>query len=200
MRTAGVRLTLGDTATADSLLGAVITHGRGSRADALLMRALLAAAHNAPLAGVALREALAAGADTAQVRAALSLLAVRSSRWREAAFEAHGALAAARGTFRHPYPGEFLTQALSQIALDAPAPLADSLLSYVIERRPELALLSALGFRPGDRVRLVRRCGREVCRAGGRALPRRTRPPSCESVGRIAACYGRGKPDPWGRD
>jgi spermidine synthase len=150
VRTAGVRLTLGDTATADSLLDAVITRGRGPHADALLMRALLAAVHNAPLAGVALREALAAGADTAQVRAALSLVAVRSSRWREAAFQAHGALAAAQGTFRHPFPGEFFTQALSQIALDAPAPLADSLLTYVTDRRPgsarflELAAVASL--------------------------------------------------------
>jgi hypothetical protein len=99
---------------------------------------------------VALREALAAGADTAQARAALSLIAVRSSRWREAAFQAHGALTAARGTFRHPFPGEFLTQALSQIALDAPAPLADSLLTYATARRPgsarflELAAVAAL--------------------------------------------------------
>lgn len=150
VRTAGVRLAMGDTATADSLLDAVIAHARGPHADALLMRALLAAAHNAPSAGVALREALAAGADTAQVRAALSLLAVRGSRWREAAFEAHGALAAAQGTFRHPFPGEFFNQALGHIALDAPAPLADTLLTYVAARRPgssrflELAAVAAL--------------------------------------------------------
>ncbi len=150
VRTAGVRLTMGDTASADSLLDAVIAHGLGAHADALLMRALLAAAHNVPSAGVALREALAAGADTAQVRAALSLLAVRGSRWREAAFEAHGALAAAQGTFRHPFPGEFFNQALGRIALDAPAPLADTLLTYVAARRPgsarflELAAVAAL--------------------------------------------------------
>jgi len=139
---------MGDTATADSLLGLAIA--RGSNADALLMRALLAAARNKPSAGVALREALAAGADTAQVRAALSLIAVRSAGWREAVSQARGALIAARGTFRHPFPGEFLAQALGQIALDAPAPLADSLLSYAAARRPgsarwrELSAVAAL--------------------------------------------------------
>ena len=73
MRTAGIRLALGDTAEADSLLGAMI--GGNGGADALQMRGLLAAARNKPLAGMALREALTAGADTAQVRAGLALLA-----------------------------------------------------------------------------------------------------------------------------
>src|SRR5467141_2638781 len=148
VRTAGIRLALGDTAQADSLLGAVIASS-GS-ADALQMRGLLAAARNKPLAAMALREALAAGADTGQVRAALALLAARGSRWSEAASQARGALSAARGTFRHPFPGEFLSQALGQIALDAPPALADSLLSFAVGRRPgsaryrELAAVAAL--------------------------------------------------------
>lgn len=148
VRTAGVWLALGDTAQADSLLNGVIAHGR--RADALLMRALLAAGRSKPLATMALREALAAGADTAQVRAALALIAVRGSRWLEAATQARGALSVAQGTFRHPFPGEFLTQALGQIALDAPPALADSLLNYATKRRPgsaryrEFAAVAAL--------------------------------------------------------
>jgi len=153
LRTAGVRLAMGDTAAADSLLNAAIalTKGTGdTRADALQMRALLAAARNQPFAAAALREAMVAGADTAQARAALSLLAVRSSRWGEGALHAREALAAARGTYRHPFPGEFLAQALTQIALDAPALLADSLLHYAITRRPgsarylELAAVAAI--------------------------------------------------------
>src|SRR6266849_3281991 len=128
VRTAGIRLALGDTAQADSLLGAVIGRGGSVSPNALQMRGLLAAARNKPLAAVALREALAAGADTGQVRAALALLAARESRWGEAASQARRALDAARGTFRHPFPGEFLSQALGQIALDAPPRLADSLL------------------------------------------------------------------------
>ena len=148
VRTAGVRLALGDTAQADSLLNGVIAGGR--RADALLMRALLSAGRSKPLATMALREALSAGADTAQVRAALALIAVRGSRWREAATEARGALNVAQGTFRHPFPGEFLTQALGQIALDAPPALADSVLRYATARRPgsaryrEFAAVAAL--------------------------------------------------------
>ena len=153
LQTAAVRLALGDTAAAVSLLDLAIAQTRGTggaRADALLMRALLAAARNQPFAAAALREALVAGGDTAQARAALSLLAARSSRWREAAFHAREALAAARGTFRHPFPGEFLAQALTQIALDAPALLADSLLQYAVARRPgsarylELAAVAAI--------------------------------------------------------
>jgi len=150
VRTAGIRLALGDTAQADSLLGAVVSKSGGASRDALQMRGLLAAARNTPLAATALREGLAAGADTGQVRAALALLAARGSRWGEAASQARGSLSAARGTFRHPFPGEFLSQALGQIALDAPPGLADSLLSYAAGRRPgsahyrELAAVAAL--------------------------------------------------------
>ena len=149
IRSAGIRLALGDTAQADSLLGAVIAR-RGASSDALQMRGLLAAARNQPLAATALRAALAAGADTGQLRAALALLAARGSRWGEAASQARGALGAAQGTFRHPFPGEFLSQALGQIALDAPPTLADSLLSFAVGRRPgsaryrELAAVAAL--------------------------------------------------------
>jgi hypothetical protein len=153
LRTAGVRLALGDTAAADSLLNVAIAQTKRTGdtwADALQMRALLAAARNQPFAAAALREAMVAGADTAQARAALSLLAVRSSRWGEGASHAREALAAARGTYRHPYPGEFLSQALTQIALDGPALLADSLLHYAVTRRPgsarylELAAVAAI--------------------------------------------------------
>jgi hypothetical protein len=152
VRSAGIQLALGDTAHADALLKEAIawSGGGGGGADALLMRGLLAAARRQPLAASALRDALSAGADTAQVRAALSWLAVRRSRWNEAASQAREALTAALGTFRHPFPGEFLTQSLDQIALDAPPALADSLLRYAIERRPgsaryrELAAIAAL--------------------------------------------------------
>src|SRR6266566_4614432 len=54
IRSAGIRLALGDTAQADSLLGAVITRS-GASPDGLQMRGLLAAARNQPLAAIALR-------------------------------------------------------------------------------------------------------------------------------------------------
>jgi spermidine synthase len=148
VRMAGIRLAMGDTARADSLLEAALA--RGSRADALTTRGLLAAVRSKPLATLRLREALAAGGDTAQVRAALALISARAERWEEAAAQARGALGAAQGTFRHPYPGEFLSQALGQIAIDAPALLADSVLRYAVSRRPgsaryrELATVAAL--------------------------------------------------------
>jgi len=150
VRTAGIHLALGDTAQADSLLAAVTARSGSASPEALQMRGLLAAARNRPLATMALREALAAGADTGQVRAALALMAARGARWNEAASQARGSLSAAWGTFRHPFPGEFLSQALSQIALDAPPGLADSLLAYAVGRRPgsaryrELAAVAAL--------------------------------------------------------
>jgi spermidine synthase/alkylhydroperoxidase/carboxymuconolactone decarboxylase family protein YurZ/MFS family permease len=149
VRMAGIRLAMGDTARADSLLGIALARG-ARRADALVMRGLLAAVRGQPQASTWLREALAAGGDTAQVRAALALLAARNARWDEAAGQARGSLAAARGTFRHPYPGEFLSQALGQIAIDAPPALADSVLRYAVLRRPgsaryrELAAVAAL--------------------------------------------------------
>ncbi|PYO94523.1 MAG: hypothetical protein DMD62_05345 [Gemmatimonadetes bacterium] len=148
VRSAGIRLAMGDTVQADSVLATVMR--RGGNADALQLRGLLAAARSKPLAAMALREALAGGADTGQIRAAMSLLAVRGSRWEEAVSQARSALESARGTFRHPFPGEFLTQALGQIALDAPPQMADSLLSYAADRRPgsaryrELAAVAAL--------------------------------------------------------
>jgi spermidine synthase len=148
VRMAGIRLAMGDTTRADSLLEAALA--RGPRADALMTRALLAAVRNKPLATLHLKEALSAGGDTAQIRAALALLAARAGRWDEAAMQARGALGAARGTFRHPFPGEFLTQALGQIAIDGPPPLADSVLRYAVSRRSgsaryrELAAVAAL--------------------------------------------------------
>ena len=148
VRMAGIRLAMGDTASADSLLESALA--RGPRADALVMRGLLAAVRSKPLATMRLREALSAGGDTAQIRAALALIAARAERWDEAAREARGALDAARGTFRHPYPGEFLSQALGRIAIDAPPALADSVLRHAVDRRPgsaryrELAAVAAL--------------------------------------------------------
>jgi spermidine synthase len=148
VRMAGIRLAMGDSARADSLLDAALA--RGPRGDALTMKALLSAVRSKPLASLALRQALSAGGDTAQVRAALALIAARAGRWNEAAGQAVGALSAARGTFRHPFPGEFLNQALGQIAIDAPPPLADSVLRYAAARRPgsaryrELSAVAAL--------------------------------------------------------
>ena len=100
---------------------------------------MIATARSEPQAHGLLAAALGAGGDTAQARAALALLAVRDARWRDAGAEARGALAAARGTFRHPFPAQFLFEALSQLALNGPPALADSVLAYAVARRPAAA-------------------------------------------------------------
>lgn len=137
VRTAIVRLGMGDTTYADSTLKRVLA--RGPRGDALLLRGVIATARSEPQARGLLAAALGAGGDTAQARAALALLAVRDSRWRDAGAEARGALAAARGTFRHPFPAQFLFEALSRLALNGPPDLADSVLEYAVARRPASA-------------------------------------------------------------
>lgn len=135
-RMAGVRLVQADTAGADSLLRRSIA--LGPRPDALLLRSLIWTQRKDPRAAAAVRQALAAGADTAQGRAALALLAVRDKRWQDAANEARGALASALGTFRHPYP-IFMSEVLLELALEAPPELADSVMRQAVAARPGAA-------------------------------------------------------------
>jgi predicted membrane-bound spermidine synthase len=136
VREASIYLGQADTAKALSLLS-----GLASRGDARLLSAVISTArHEAPSRARAFAlGALAAGADTAQARAVLAVLAVRDSSWAVAAIEARGALAAARGTFRHPFPAQFLGEVLTTLALDGPPALADSVLEYAIERRSAVA-------------------------------------------------------------
>jgi hypothetical protein len=68
--------------------------------------------------------------------AALAVLAVRDSQWEEAGTAIRAALAAARGTFRHPFPAVFLSDALMGLALDGPPALADSVLRAAVRKRP----------------------------------------------------------------
>ncbi len=137
VRSAAVRLGMGDTTRADSLLERALA--RGPRGDALLLRGVIATARNNPEARRFLAGALAAGGDTAQARAALALVAARDSQWVDAAANARASLAAARGTFRHPFPAQFLAEALSRLAFDGPPATADSVLEYAVARRPAAA-------------------------------------------------------------
>ena len=73
-----------------------------------------------------LSRALTAGADTAETLAGLAALDARAQRWAVAAAETRAALAAARGTLRHPYPRECVAEALTPFALNGPAATADS--------------------------------------------------------------------------
>jgi predicted membrane-bound spermidine synthase len=155
VREARLRLGLRDTLTARMLLTGVYSHGRTAGrawADAMLLGGVIATASQEPRQRATgfLEAALSGGADTAQARAALALLAVRESRWNDAATQARMALASARGTFLHPYPAQFLAEALMRLALEGPPELADSVLRYAVQRRPgsarfrELAAVAAL--------------------------------------------------------
>ena len=137
VRSAAARLGIGDTTRADSLLERALA--RGPRGDALLLRGLIATGRKTQEARRFLVGALAAGGDTAQARAALALIAVRDSQWADAAVNARASLAAARGTFRHPFPSQFLTEVLTRLAFDGPPFAADSLLEYAVARRPAAA-------------------------------------------------------------
>jgi hypothetical protein len=137
VRSAAVRLGMGDTTRADSLLERALA--RGPRGDALLLRGVIATARNTREARRFLAGALTAGGDTAQARAALALVAARDSQWVDAAANARASLAAARGTFRHPFPAQFLAEALSRLAFDGPPATADSVLEYAVARRPAAA-------------------------------------------------------------
>src|SRR2546422_346638 len=73
--------------------------------------------------------------DPAETLAGLAALDARAGRWAWAAAETRGALAAARGTLRHPYPREWLSEALTSFGLNGPAATADSLLSAAVAGR-----------------------------------------------------------------
>src|SRR2546430_3582954 len=97
-----------------------------------------------------LGQALTAGADTAETLAGLGALEAGAGRWVWAAAETRAAVAAARGTLRHPYPREWLAEALTSFALNGPAATADSLLAAAVAGRGgwyrihELRALAAL--------------------------------------------------------
>ena len=141
---AAMWLSLGDSSLADSALPRLA--GTGNR-DALLLSGIVAAKRDQPaLARRLLRRALAAGADEAEGRAVLAVLAAREQRWGETGAELRRALTAAPrpSTFRRPYPRDWLGDALTPFALDGPAPLADTLLAQALATRPGWAAVYEL--------------------------------------------------------
>src|SRR3989449_701122 len=132
--TAAIMLGLGDTAFVDSTLARVLRSGESR--EALLLSGLVALRRGQETrARARLGGALFAGADTAETVAALALLDARARRWALAAAETRAALAAARGTLRHPYPRGWLGEALTLLALNGPAATADSLLAAAVAGR-----------------------------------------------------------------
>jgi hypothetical protein len=132
--TAAVLLGVGDTAFADSALPRL--HVAGRNPEAWLLSGLVAArrGQEAP-ARALLAGALGAGADTAEAVAALAALDARARRWVPAAAEVRAVLARARGTLRHPYPRDWLSDALSPFVLNGPPATADSLLTEAVAGR-----------------------------------------------------------------
>ncbi len=129
----------GDTAMADSLLPSLV---RGNDGRALLLAGTIALARRqAGPARDLLRRALAAGADSGRVHAALAGLAARDSLWPTVVAETRAALRATRSTLRSPFPRDLLSEPLAQMALNGPPFVADSLIVEAIRIRPGWARL-----------------------------------------------------------
>src|SRR5207237_9184333 len=127
-------------------------------------------------------------ADAEATLAGLGALAARAGRWVSGAAGTRAAVAAARGTLRHPYPREWLAEALTSFALNGPAATADSLLAAAVAGRGgwyrihELRAVAALrvgrcdvaaeqflvlvefGIEPGDAPAWLERCRRRETR------------------------------------
>ena len=143
VRVARARYAQGDTAFADSVVPRVLSRSR--QPEALFFAAFLAQRRgDASRQRALLEEALARGGDTAEARAGLGALAARAGHWAEAATDARAALAAGRGTYRHPFPGDALRDALTRLALAGPPSLADSVLTAAVAARPGWATLYEL--------------------------------------------------------
>ena len=153
VQTAGMRLALGQSGFADSALAPLLAVRPDP--DAVLLTGVLALRRNhTDRARVLLERALAAGADTAETRADLAVVAAREGRWTDAVIQVRGALAAARGTLRHPYPRPGLTEAMTRLAVSGPPREAQPLLAEAVERLPSWAALRNLhalaALRAGD--------------------------------------------------
>jgi hypothetical protein len=139
---AAIGVILGDTAMADSLLPSLV---KDNDARALLLAGTIAL--NRRQAGSArdlLGRALAAGADSGRAHAALAGLAVRDSLWPAVVTEVRASLRATRSTLRSPFPRDLLNEPLSELALNGPPVVADSLIVEAIRIRPNWAKLYEL--------------------------------------------------------
>ena len=139
---AAISVILGDTAMADSLLPSLVND---NDARALLLAGTIAL--NRRQAGPArdlLRRALAAGADSGRAHAALAGLAARDSLWPAVVAAVRASLRATRSTLRSPFPRDLLNEPLSELALNGPPVVADSLIVEAIRIRPSWAKLYEL--------------------------------------------------------
>src|SRR5438309_1418078 len=134
VNTAAILLGLGDSTLADTALGRLVHTGHDP--GAWLLSGLVATRRGQDARAAALLSgALAAGADSAEARAGLAVVAARAKQWTRAAADARAALATVRGTLRHPYPREWLGDALTRFALEGPPRVADSLMRTAVAGR-----------------------------------------------------------------
>jgi hypothetical protein len=135
IRLAAAKFSFGDTAFADSVLPGLLAHAR--HPEVLLFAAGLADHRGDPARrAVLLEEVLARGGDTAAALAGLAGIAARAERWDEVGEHLRIAFATARGSYRHPFPATQLREALAQLALKGPVPVADSVLEIAHRRHP----------------------------------------------------------------
>lgn len=133
--TAAVLLGMGDTTFADTALARLVRTRPARSPEALLLTGLVALRRKDSRARALLSASLSAGADTAEALAAVAAVDARAGDWARAATETRAALGAARGTLQHPYPREWLAEALTPLVLSGPAATADSLLALAVGGR-----------------------------------------------------------------
>jgi spermidine synthase len=152
VQTAGILLARGEAGFADTALPRLAA--RGDPDALLVLGAATLKRDSVPRARRLLERALAAGADTAEASAELAAAAAREGNWPQAAARARTALAAARGTLRHPYPARGLNEAFTRMAMHAPPDVAESVLAEAAARRPNSAAVreryAVAALRTGD--------------------------------------------------
>ena len=140
---AAIGMALGDTTYADSVLPGLAN--RAHDPTAALMLGVNATVRKQPVpAQRFLATALAGGADTSRIEAALATLAADAARWGEAAVHVRSAVRSAHGTLYSAFPRDLLSRALRAISADGPPPLADSLLVEALRSNPGWSLIAEL--------------------------------------------------------
>jgi len=154
VRTAIVRLALGDTLFADTALARVVREEPRRFPDAyLLLGAIAGARRDGERAAELLTMALAVGADTALARGTRALVEARAGRWAGAAADIRAAVAAGRPSLARPFPYPEVGDALAALATDGPPALADSVAAEVTAWQPAwsraIAIQAAAALRAG---------------------------------------------------
>ncbi len=154
VRTAVVRLALGDTVFADTAMARVVREEPRRFPDAyLLLGAIAAARRDGTRAGELLTTALAVGADAALARGTRALVEARAGHWAAATADIRAAVAAGRHTLVRPFPFPEVGDALAALATEGPPALADSVATEVSAWRPAwsraIAIEAATALRVG---------------------------------------------------